>query len=324
MLREWTVAMSPAPSPRRTPAEHSVATLRVTLLGDITVRHGDESAAPVTRAGQALLAYLMLQRRRLHPRAVLAGVFWGDQSEDSARGCLNTALWRLRRALEPGTVRRGAYLIQRANGDVGFNANSAYWLDVEVLEETAQSTLGTTPADGSDDDAARLGAAVACYTGDLLEGFYADWMLRERERLRLLHLDCLTWLMRRAASRHAHDTAIAWGQQIVRHDALREEVHRELMRLYAASGRRADGLRQFETCRTVLARELDAEPTDETRALRAQLVGPRRADPLRAAARPESQPMLGVLRELAVSLEETGRLLRKAIAQLESAMGDGR
>jgi DNA-binding SARP family transcriptional activator len=62
------------------------------------------------RANQALLAYLLLFRHRLHVRDLLAGLFWGDNGQEKARNCLNTALWRLWRILEPEGISAGAYI----------------------------------------------------------------------------------------------------------------------------------------------------------------------------------------------------------------------
>jgi DNA-binding SARP family transcriptional activator len=55
----------------------------------------------LSRAIMAPLAYLILYRNRPHSREVLTGIFWGDHPENRARSCLSTALWRLRKALEP-------------------------------------------------------------------------------------------------------------------------------------------------------------------------------------------------------------------------------
>ena len=43
-----------------------------------------------------------------------------------------------------------------------------------------------------------------------------------------------------------------------------EEAHRELMRLYALTGRRSEALRQFRRCSDAIRKELDAEPEDST------------------------------------------------------------
>jgi DNA-binding SARP family transcriptional activator len=50
-------------------------------------------------------------------------------------------------------------------------------------------------------------------------------------------------------------------------DPLREDIHRELMRAYAAQGRVSAAIKQFGICRETLSRELGIQPERETRDL---------------------------------------------------------
>lgn len=248
--------------------------LHISLFGSVRVTHGRglSEEAKVTRTVQALLAYLLLYRHRAHPREVLAALLWGDHSESRARSCLSTALWRLRSVLEPDGVPRGTYLVTTPANDIGFNSASPHWLDVEVFEEKVCQMV-SHPVDGVDAAAVtELEKALELYTAELLEGFYDDWALRERERLRMLHLNSLAYLMRYHRDHGAHEESLAWGQQILQLDPLREEIHRAVMRLYVESGQRALAVRQYEACREILATELGVPPMEETQALYTQIV----------------------------------------------------
>ncbi len=293
-----------------------VGELRVSLLGGVRIEYGSGAtpAGRITRSLQTLLAYLILQRHRRHPREVLSGLFWGDQPEYRARGCLNTALWRLRRLLEPSGVPRGMYLINTPQGEIGFNRKSAYWLDVEVLEECANRVVGqsATPAPA---DVQAIDGAVRLYQGELLEGFYADWVLAERERVRTLYLDSLTWLMRHHIASPLPEQGVAYGQRILRHDPLREEVHRELIRLYIRTGQRGLALSQYEACRRLLLEELGAEPLEETKALYAQIAPVRSVRPSRRAESVTRLPPA-----IVDALRQTLRGLEAARSQLDAAM----
>src|SRR5688572_16445745 len=89
-----------------------MALLRIQLFGAVRVSHADQPRdARLIHTVQALLAWLVLNRRKTHAREALAGIFWGEQREDRARSCLSTALWRLKQAIEPDGVPQGAYLI---------------------------------------------------------------------------------------------------------------------------------------------------------------------------------------------------------------------
>ncbi|NIO10436.1 MAG: hypothetical protein GTO40_21490 [Deltaproteobacteria bacterium] len=248
-------------------------TLRIHLLGVARVSHRRSSGEiTIGRGVIGLLAYLVLFRERTHAREALAGLFWGDSSEDRARSCMSTALWRLRKILEPPGVLRGAYLLTTAGGEIGFNTESNYWLDVAQLESHAARVL-TQPCHALEaGDVREIEKVLELYAGDLLEGYYEDWALGERERLRSLYLKSQAHLLGYYSHKGIYDRALACGHYILNLDPLREEIHREMMRLYMASGRRARALQQYETCRNILETELDVAPMEETRALRVQIV----------------------------------------------------
>ncbi len=284
-----------------------MADLRIYLFGRFRVTFdGDASEVRLTRTAQILLAYLLLQHS-FSPRDVLASLCWGDQTDEQARNCLNTALWRLRRALGGDCASGEGYVITTPSGEVGFNWAHDHWLDVELFEQAARQLL---EGDFRSLPAARvseLEQALGLYTGELLEGFYDDWALRERERVRAMYLDSLARLMVYHRARSAYAEGIAAGQRILALDPLREEVHRELMQLYLVAGQRASAVRQYHTCRAVLAAELNIPPMAETEALYHQI--------LAADAAPVSAHEAQVRPAALDALQE----LRKAIRQMEHA-----
>jgi DNA-binding SARP family transcriptional activator len=252
-----------------------MATLRILLFGGIQVSHEGTHTATVElpRSARLLFSYLLLQPSRAIPREVLAGLVWGDRPDEQARSCLNTALWRLRRALEPeDVVTKGAYLRTTPSGDVGFNWQSDHWLDLAAFETQAvcMSSLGNRETTA--EDVRGMEQVLPFYTGDLLEGFYEEWVLAERERLRAVYLNCLSRLMRYYRQQGAYERALHYGYMLLRNDPLREEVHRDVMRLYVASGQRAQALRQYEVCRSTLDAELGISPMAETERLHAQII----------------------------------------------------
>lgn len=245
-----------------------MATLRIYLLGSIHLGYSQQPAEiKLTRSVMNLLAFLLLQRSRLHPREVLASIFWGNQREDQARRCLSTALWRLRRLLEPEGVAKGTYLLTTPMGEVGFNRDSDFWLDVAVFEDKVTPVLAKQNAALTPAEAQELAYAVSLYQSDLLAGCYDDWAVRERERLRLLLLQSLFALMRFQIQSEAYEDGLLYGQKILDLDPLREEIHWEMMRLYMKTGRRAKAIQQYETCRHLLAEELDISPMEDTQRL---------------------------------------------------------
>jgi DNA-binding SARP family transcriptional activator len=174
--------------------------------------------------------------------------------------------------------------------------------------------MGKAP--GTPQDWQRAERAIAHYSGDLLEGFYDDWAIRERERLRLVFLDSVATLLTRYSQIGAHDDVLRCGQQILALDPLREDIHRELIRVHLQRGHRALAVRQYEQCRATLDDELGVAPMEETRALCASLLPAAAVKPqdmaLRKAAVPAAARPAAARSGIAISL-------RAAAASLDQA-----
>jgi tetratricopeptide (TPR) repeat protein len=120
---------------------------------------------------------------------------------------------------------------------------------------------------------AALAEGLALYEGDFLDGLtvqelpFEDWLLAQRERLRELALGALGQMLAHHRAAGATEAAVQTALRLLTLDPLQEPVHRELMRLYAETGRRGAALRQYQVCVATLQRELRAEPETETKAL---------------------------------------------------------
>ena len=76
--------------------------LEVRVIGELDIRlDGITGELPPSRRVRALLGWLAIHPGR-HSRSRLAGLFWPDVPETSARASLRSAIWALRSALGPG------------------------------------------------------------------------------------------------------------------------------------------------------------------------------------------------------------------------------
>jgi DNA-binding SARP family transcriptional activator len=229
-------------------------------------------------------------------------------------------LWRLRNALEPEGVDQGAYLIATPTDGLGFNCASDHWLDVAIFEEKVHQVLAHPRDQMERPDVECLRESVQLCNAELLEGFYDDWALRERERLRLLHLRCLRRLMHTYRSQGAYHESLACAQQILDCDPLREDIHREVMRLYCDMGQRPLAVRQYQLCREILADELSILPMEETQALCARIAGNGQSGPGHTIAVTGKLCLQQAVQQLRQALDESTLAqakLRRAVAQLE-------
>jgi DNA-binding SARP family transcriptional activator len=243
--------------------------LRIHLFGGLQVTRGEQPLPGFpTQKSRGLFAYLALNHGRSHSRSTLVGRFWGDSPESVARKNLRTDIWRIRAVLEPQGVEPGSCLAV-CHDEVALSPTMHHWLDIDEFETRLDQA-----AHADDEHAAvLLRAAVDLYRGDLLEGLYDDWCIFERERLRLRYLEALERLIRHHHARGEWTDAAAYGQRLLAHDALREHVHRAVIRCHLALGDRPAALRQFETCARLLRQELEVEPSAETLALAAEARG---------------------------------------------------
>ncbi|HEX5163901.1 MAG TPA: AAA family ATPase [Thermomicrobiales bacterium] len=106
--------------------------------------------------------------------------------------------------------------------------------------------------------------AIQTYGGDLLPGCYDEWLLDERERLRLQYDTALERLVDCLEEQREYALAITYAQRLLRRDPLHEATYRRLMRLHGLNNDRASALRVYQQCVTTLRHELAVEPSPAT------------------------------------------------------------
>jgi DNA-binding SARP family transcriptional activator len=220
---------------------------------------------------QELLSYLLIHRNRPHSREMLAALLWGDSSTEKSKKYLRQALWHLQNCLEPQQEAAGGGVLMLENEWVQLNTEAELWLDVAAFEQAfalAQSVMGGNMSECAVE---ALQEAVQIYRGDLLEGWYQDWCLFERERLQNVYFLMLDKLMSYCEAHHDYDKGQIYGCLILRHDRARERTHRQLMQLHYNAGDRTAALRQYERCVIALDEELGVKPARMTTALYQQI-----------------------------------------------------
>jgi DNA-binding SARP family transcriptional activator len=228
---------------------------RLTLLDVFGIKwQGVEVTLPVP--AQRLLACLALHPRA--PRARLAGLLWPETNEHGALRNLRTAIWCVQRTGVP-LLARGRDLTMAAEVAVDVN---------DLLESVADIRGEPALVPAAELSPRRL-------DGELLTGWYDDWVLLERERLRQLQLHALesaAWeLCRRGCFGPALDAAVA----AVQREPLRETAQFLLVSVHLAEGNPSEALRQFDRYSSLLRTELGITPSERFCALVQPLLAPR-------------------------------------------------
>ena len=230
--------------------------LRIRLFGALELRLG-EAALPPLESGRAESprAGQRLNRDAPQARQHLAFLLWPDSAEAQARTNLRHVLHNLRRGL-PSLDR----YLEVTPRTLQWRADAPCWLDVAAFE----AALARAEREG-DGEVAALQEAADLYAGDLLAGCYDEWILGERERLQQRYLGAMARLADLLEARGDQARAIGYAERLLRHDPLREETYRLLMRLHDRVGDRARALRVYHACAAALERELGVEPSAATR-----------------------------------------------------------
>jgi TolB-like protein len=245
---------------------------RLTLLGAFALSAGAPCMVP-SRKGQALLALLALPPGRTHRRDRLATMLWSGHTDESARQNLRQCLTALRRGCQNGE----AMPVIAEDGLLRLDARRVI-VDVVEFEEAI-----------SRGDPTALARAFTLYRGDLLEGLnfdespFEEWLIGERRRLNALAIEGLSQLLRHQQHQGEREAAMQTALRLLTIDALQEDVHRSLMRLYHEVGNAAQALRQYVACEKALRKELGVEPEDATKELRRAILQSRNASPSKEA-----------------------------------------
>lgn len=230
-----------------------VGVLKTNLLGQFEVLIDGVRIDIPTRNAQALLAYLVLTAGQVHRRELLAGLLWPDSAEENARSNLRHELWRLRKALA-GT---GDSYILSDDLTIAFNSESNYTLDVALLEVVSPESH----------DAGALMAAVSVYRGELLPGFYQEWVLAERERLQAAYEARSARLVELLQAEGRWSELQDWATRWIAGGGWPEAAYRALMLSYVAAGDLPRAVITYERLCDQLEAELGIHPSEQTRQL---------------------------------------------------------
>ncbi len=236
--------------------------LAIQLLGAFRIVAGDTSLRLDQPRLQRLLVYLLLHRHHPRPRQQVAFTLWPDTSEEQALRNLRTLLTRLRQSL-PDLDR----YVEVSTYALKWRHDAPCHLDVSSFEDACAAAVEARQRGQASAAISAYERATGLYTGDLTPGWYDEWLVPERERLRDLHQTVLETLCKLLADAGRRRDALSRAQQLLRADPLHETAYRLLMQIHLDLDDRAAALRVYHTCATTLRNELGVDPSPGTQAL---------------------------------------------------------
>lgn len=259
------------------------------LFRQLSVQYRGQTVAGLdAQKVQELLCYLIIHRHRPHSREQLASLLWQNSSTSQAKQYLRQNLWQLQLAIDSKQLLEHPLVSIEADW-IQFNVEAQVWIDVYEFESAYALVKGIEGRELDSARASTLREALQLYRGDLLENWYQDWCIFERERLQNLYLAMLDKLVGYCESVQALEDGMTYGTQLLRCDKTHERTYRRLMRLYYLAGDRTGALRQFQRCEKVLQEELGVKPSQRTEYLHRQIQMEQygdKATPVAAASTP--------------------------------------
>ncbi|TWD72546.1 DNA-binding SARP family transcriptional activator [Kribbella amoyensis] len=231
--------------------------LRLHLLGDwlLVAGPGAPEEVELPAGPKHLIALLALNGRCARTQA--AATLWPDCPDEVAAARLRAVLWRLRH-------RHAGVPPLLEIGDASLALTDDVAVDVHRFEASAELLIHDPGEREVPDDEA---AAAVLDSSELLPGWYDDWVLAARERLRYLRLSALDALAdRRRTQRRSHE-ALQAARAAISVEPLHESAHRTIVRTHLENGDIVEAVQHYEKFRAMLERELGFPPSELFREL---------------------------------------------------------
>jgi DNA-binding SARP family transcriptional activator len=240
------------------------------VLGPVTA--WDEAGDAIDVKGprhRAVLARLIVARRRVVPVSRLVADLWEEDPPEGAVGALRTFVAALRRALEPERPPRAAPRLLVTEGP-GYALRAAPdTVDAWRFEQAVAASATLPPGEAF----GRLEEALGWWRGPAYAEFAdQEWALAERSRLAELRLHALE---RQAEARLGSGLAAEAVPDLDAHVAehpWREDAWRLLALALYRTGRQGDALAVLRRARSLLVEHLGVDPGPALRRLESDIL----------------------------------------------------
>ncbi len=243
--------------------------LDLRCFGKLTVfRNGQHISVSQFKRRRAvkLLKILLTNYGKPVHREMLIEMLWPTNQPPAAAKQLKVIVHDLRHVLQPELSRneRCSFITWSDDG-YAFDVTFPHRLDSQEFLSLAQWGKRLEDKDEKKSALVAYQSAATLYTSDFLEDErYSDWCSSEREFFHETFLTVLRQTAKLLLQEGDSEGAIACYRRALRTDGTLEDVHRELMRQLAGSGRRNDALRQYQVCCEMLQKEFVSSPQVET------------------------------------------------------------
>ncbi len=251
--------------------ETSLPTLAIYSLGQFRVYQNDTLITDWNGLkGQFVFKYLLTHEGKPVSKDILMELLWPESDLESARRNLHQAIYSLRQTLKGVDETQKPIIYE--NECYSINPQISLWRDFVEFQKFAQTGRKLLQDGQTRKGIEMLGIADALYEGEFFaDTLYAEWIDPKRQQLKQLYLETADILSNYYYQIHEYNSTITLCRKMLVQDDCYESAHFRLMQCHIAQKQRHLAVRQYQTCKQILAQELDILPSHETKSLYQQI-----------------------------------------------------
>lgn len=183
------------------------------------------------------LLFFFALDRPIVTRSEICQAFWPELESDQAVNVFHVTKRRLHKALDIDVL---------VHIDGYYCVNPDLAVQYDVMEFVELLVLGR---DETLDKKTRMRAWQRCiemYNGPFLQGHSDRWIVERREDYQTGYLEALTSMAMVRLEEERNEHALSLFQKALTEDNSRQDIHREVMKLYAMMGRRSEAAAHYK------------------------------------------------------------------------------
>jgi ATP/maltotriose-dependent transcriptional regulator MalT/DNA-binding SARP family transcriptional activator len=263
------------PLPTTSEVSTSITDLTVNVLGPIEIfRDPSKQFAPdawTTRRARDIFCYIATSRHRRVAKDVLIDTFWPDEDPSVVEKNFHPTISHIRKALNSRQAFKQNFVVFR-DGAYQLNPELSFLIDAEEFDRHfADAEIAKREKD-NERLRASLESAHRCYRGEFMDGIYEDWAEERRHYYSEQFGRVTAALARLELGEKRLASARKYAEETLTVDPYREDIHRLILKIYAAQAKPASVKKHYESMQELLKKDLGVEPSAETRRLASELL----------------------------------------------------
>lgn len=241
--------------------------LKINILGNPKIEYNQEDITEkLSSKSIGLLSYLLVEGKDGINREKVANMFWETSKDQAAKYNLRYNLWAINKLIRIEKHEIEKSLIICDKSQIKFSEDIELYSDIHEFQKIYQS-----------DDEIQIEDLITLkklYIGDFLESFYLkncltfnDWIFYERERGQKTYFDVLYRMKAYYEKEHNYLKQIEILEEMIRINALDEELYVELINIYINQRDITAALKQYNRCELTLREQLNIAPKSSTKNL---------------------------------------------------------